>query len=130
MDPIYYVIIGAAVAAAAIGIVFFMLKKPSGKDSLDVLRQHNELLQSSLKKIKMLKVKLEGNAAVCAGLSDMYNRYSNVSTNGKPETMQIDRGIAANLSDLELCINKAEKSGDFGEIENLIKKINVAIAGR
>lgn len=105
-------------------------KKRKENKMLGTTQEQNEMIQASLKKIKALKIKLEGQTAVCEALNGIYNKYSNVTANGKPQSINADRAVADILGDIELCVKKSEKINDYSEIDGLIKKIRIALAER
>jgi len=105
-------------------------KRKMLKQMKNATQEHNEIIQDSLKKIKMLKIKFEENEAVRDALSGIYNQYGNITANGKHETVKADKRIASLLDDVDLCAKKLEKTGDTSEVEALVKKVRMAIAER
>jgi hypothetical protein len=105
-------------------------KKKAMKKMMRTTQDQNGVIQSSLKKIKALNIKFEGQPAIVEALNGLYNQYGNMTANGKPESIKADEQISSALSDIELCVKKSEKSGDLTEIESLIKKIKILIAER
>jgi len=107
----------------------FFRKKKGGK-VVEAVAEDKAVIQKNLISINKLKVVLDFNAEACGKLDELKSLYEFAPPKDSVDTLKTDKRIAGYLEDIELCAKRAEKGGDFTEIDGLIKKVKVAIAER
>ena len=124
----WYVILIIVLAVIGAGTVLtrlFKSKKVAGSVAADKAE-----IQKNVVFINKLKIILEFSVEICGKLDELKAAYEFVSPKASGETLKTDKRIGGYLEEIEICSKKAEKNGDFTEIEGLLKKIRITIAER
>ena len=112
---------------------FFKKKKAVQKEAaaaLTVSGNQDEMMQSSIKRMNALKVRLEGQPALSKMLGSAQNVYGFMIADGKPATVKADNIISDTLREIELSLRKCEETKNYSEVEALIRKLKTTLADR
>ena len=102
-------------------------KKQTGDEAV---LQNKAQIERNVRTLYVVLAQLEGNKEIADKLKDLAEAYKYASPFGAPDAAKADGKIADRIDDMKAAAVKAADNKDFGEIENLIRRIKVLIAER